>query len=367
MPRYLPRPDLPPILYEALVEQSYQNELKKYFDSLDEETKKLKKFSATTLSRSPRERILSERHDHEIVKDPIEGRFWSLLGQTAHLLLERRARPSDVAETRLGMNVGPFPDGSFMHVHAMADCLYTSEDKIEGSNGELLAYVPAHTCTDYKLTSAWSLVRGEKFTHHAQLNLNKAIMNFHGFRVDHLKNYFLFKDWRKADADKHQNYPKDKIVAVDVPVWAAEKTKEWYMDRLWKHASVEHLPDDELPYCTDSERWMDLPVYKVYKLDEEGKRQKNSKFTSNSKLEAQEWMDETQAAEWTKITIKNTERAKPKPESDLVRPKYIIREIPAQPTFCFHCSARPFCRQFAEDVAKGYVKNEPEPENEEEN
>lgn len=353
MPKYLPRPDLPPLIYEALVEQEYQDSLRKYFDSLPPKSRKLKKYSVTTLSRSPRERILSERHDHEVTVDPVEDRFWSLDGQTTHLLLERRGRPEDLVEVRLGVDVGPFPDGSYIHLHGQADNLYTSEHKLEDDEGNLLAYVPAHSLTDYKKTSAWSLVKGEKMAFHAQLNCNTWIVRQHGYTVEHLKNYFLFKDWRFSDARRIPNYPSSKLIAVDVPMWDTEKTVDYFMGRLWAHASVEHLPDDELPYCTREEKWQTgLPEFKVYKLKDDGERQRNSKFTSTSKLEAQEWMEETLDAEWSKIKEDNASKKEKnrKPESELVKPAYEIKELPPAPTRCHYCSAAPFCNQRKEEL-----------------
>lgn len=155
---FKPRPDIPPSLYMALTESVYQDELAKYFRSLPEQSKKLKAFSATTLPRAPRQRVLEARWGKDLVVDPVRERFWSMWGQLTHLLLEKNAREGDLIEKRLGWDVGPFPDGSFIHIHGQPDALYMSDyDLVE--NGELLASVKAGDMDDWKVTSALNGLR----------------------------------------------------------------------------------------------------------------------------------------------------------------------------------------------------------------
>lgn len=355
MPRYLPRPDLPPFIFRLLTERKYQEGLRLYFQGLPEASRGLKKVSTTTLARSSRQRVLEERHDHEITANPTE-KMWSLMGTLVHEMLEKHGRKGDIVEERMGIDLGPFPDGSMIHAHGQPDLFTLSEDS-HYENGVLMAHIPKNCLIDFKLTGAWALAKGEKLEHAVQANVNRWMLEKKGYTVEHMKNIFFFRDWKSHEARRSEQYPQDKIVVMDMPRWSNEKTEAYIMERLWHHASGDGLTDDELPPCSPLERWQGMPEYKVYKKREMGEWMANSKFTSSSRLEAEEWMEESQLTEWGKIVSKNAEKAKPKPESELIRPKYKIKEIPAQPEKCLgFCPVKGFCSQYKADIASGNIK-----------
>lgn len=363
MPKYLPRPDLPPLVYNLLTERKYQESLSRYFQSLPVASRGLKKVSTTTLARSVRQRLLEERHDKEITINPTE-KMWSLMGNLVHEMLERQARPGDRAEERIGMDV-TLPSGEKIHAHGQYDLFYHTEDRLE-IDGVLHAYMPAKTMVDYKVTGAWAIAKGEKFEHVSQQNINRLLMRkVKGITVEHMKNVFFFRDWKSHEARKFEQYPQDRIVVMDISMWEDKKAEDYLIERLLHHSQGDGVPDDDLPLCTPDERWQSMPEYKVFKFKEDGERMKNSKFTSNSKLEAEEWMEEAMLTEWAKVVSANEAKKRGKKlEHELPRPKYEIKTISAKPEKCSHCLARPFCSQWAEDVAKGYVKVEQETEEE---
>jgi len=62
-------------------------------------------FSATGLLKSPRQRLLAERHSDEIVMD-VSDMTWSVLGTAVHTAFEMRGKSDNViVETRMSLDV----------------------------------------------------------------------------------------------------------------------------------------------------------------------------------------------------------------------------------------------------------------------
>src|SRR3990167_5284371 len=94
--------------------------------------------SITGLIRPPRMRSLEMRHDSEITIDASE-RIWSLLGQSVHAILARADTTNHLSEERLNAEVLGWK------VSGQAD-LYSQDG----------------TISDYKVTSVFSFLLGEK-------------------------------------------------------------------------------------------------------------------------------------------------------------------------------------------------------------
>ena len=91
--------------------------------------------SATKLIDTPQRRVLQRQFKESVVED-VSERIWALLGQLAHLLLER-ANTNDLVEQRLYMNVNGWElSGQFDHVHLgekmLSDYKQLLEEQQEG-------------------------------------------------------------------------------------------------------------------------------------------------------------------------------------------------------------------------------------------
>lgn len=112
------------------------------------------------------------------------------------------------------------------------------------------------------------------------------------------------------------------------------------------------LKDDELPYCTDDERWMRDSLYKVYKLDPDGKFGGKARRSSRSLFDCEDWVEEKESQEQAKSLADNASKKKPKPEEDVLAglSKYIIQEIKPSPTKCGLCEISSFCNQRIQEI-----------------
>lgn len=333
MLKYLPRPDLPPVMWRAFTEQDYAREMSEFYEGLPKEQRALKSFSTTTLPRAPRQVVLFSRHSHKIAVDPVKSNFWKFFGSLVHLLLERRSGQTDIAERRFAEVLDGFK-GKKKYLLVGKPDVYHPEENVIMSEQDVLARVAARTLMDYKVTSTYAIMSGEKFEHHAQGNINRWLLEKAGMKVDHIRNLMIFRDWRANLVKDGSNYPKEQVMLVDIPMWSREKTEAYIRERIQIHADAENTLDDKLAFCTDEERWVSEALHKAIKIDPKtGELQKVSKFKSNSLLEVQEWID------GNGIDLKGNEV------------KYEIVTVPGAPKRCAYCEIASFCNQRVAEVS----------------
>lgn len=216
---------LPQPLYSAVKNDSYR---------------KAGIISVTGLIRPPIMRVLEQRHDEELTQDCSE-RIWSLLGQSVHAVLERADTENHLVEERLsGVALG-------WKVTGQADLL--------DADGVL---------TDWKVTSVYSFLLGDKPEWVAQLNAYAWLYRQAGFGIKKIQIVAILRDWTQSKAIS-PDYPKAPAMTVDIPLWNQEKTQTWIEERVRLHQEAEALPDEKLPICTPSERWERPTTYAAKK------------------------------------------------------------------------------------------------------
>ena len=197
--------------------------------------------SVSTLIRSPRMVQLEKRHDKEITVDVSEN-LWLLLGSSVHAILERADTDNHLAEERLSVKVNGWT------LSGKADLLD-----------------PDGYISDYKVTSAYSFLLGEKPEWEAQLNLYAMLFRRHSFEIKGARIVAILRDWMQSRAEKEQDYPKCGFHIVPIDLWAPERAEDFTLERVKMHQEAEKLPDDDLPPCTPEERWERPTTYAVMK------------------------------------------------------------------------------------------------------
>lgn len=316
MVNYLDRPDLPDVLVSALQDKAYSEELATYFDSLSEESRALPAFSTTTLPRPARQKALYDRHSHRVYLDPLKN-WWKLGGNIIHGLLEKHGDSKKaIIEKRIGFDL-ELSDKRMIHVHGKPDVFYPKEGLEQ----------------DYKWTSVWGFILGEKFEHIAQLNINALILRQKGFKVTKLQNLLMFRDWRGSDANRIKGYPKEPAVLVDQPVWDNEQIQDYINSRALIHLEAAEDTDEELIPCSPAERWESAPLNKVFKIEPDtGLRQKICKHKSSDYAECVSWIEE---------------HKKDAKGNDIV---YLVDTFKSMPRRCGFCEISAYCSQHKEDV-----------------
>jgi hypothetical protein len=339
--RYSSRPDLPQIILRALEDPYYEEGLNEHWEQIPEALRaKYQKnnFSVTTLPRSPRQRELFARHSHRIVVDPLSG-FWKMFGHTIHSWLENYGEKGDMIEARLGMEVvvgvGVFKTP--VYLHGAADRYAPKLEKIE----------------DYKITSAMTMRYGVKEEYEAQLNVLAYIWRKNGHKVSKISNIFIFRDWsaRNVKEDPDHWYPKEQILEVEITMWSDAVVEKYILARITAHLRAKKLKDDELPFCTDAERWVRDSLFKVFKFDKKKNEwQVKAKFMGESRAEAEAWMKNPDNAF---DRLKGPDK-KNTPLPDPTAPfTYEIRELKPKPARCEYCEIAAFCNQRQAELTSG--------------
>jgi len=220
-------------------------------------------FSATTLLKPPRIVMLEKRHRDELVED-ISDNIWRLLGQATHSILERTTADNALMEERI------FTEIKGKTISGATDLF---KDKV---------------ITDYKVTSAWTLVYGSRTKEwEEQLNIYAYLFRKQGFEVEKLHIVTILRDWSKTNALKDSKYPQCAIQTIHVELWDYEVQKQFLEERVQAMIDAENLSDSELPKCTPEEQWAQPTKYAIMK-----KSRKSAVRVLAGKQEAEDMLSE---------------------------------------------------------------------------
>jgi hypothetical protein len=198
--------------------------------------------SASALPKSPRQLWLERRHKHEILEDAADL-IWRMIGNIGHKIAERAAHPNSLVEERLSTTVLGWV------LTGKCDLLYEQD---------------GYGIDDFKFTSVWA-VKDEKPEWTAQLNTYAWLAKQHGFDIKRLRIIAILRDWSKLKAAREQDYPPVGVVVREVPLWSAEKQRQYIWDRVAQHQDAANYEDDYMVYCTDEERWAKPDTWAVKK------------------------------------------------------------------------------------------------------
>ena len=197
--------------------------------------------SITGLIQPPRVRILTKRHDAEIVQD-VSELVWLLLGSSVHAILERTDPDNHLVEERMTTEVNGW---------------------VISGKPDLLD--PGMTLSDWKVTSVWSFIFGEKPEWTQQLNFYRWLYSSCDFDVRKLQIVAILRDWQKSTAKREPEYPQTAIYRTEIPMLGMDDVRVQIIQRVLIHQSNEQLPDDKLDLCTPEERWAKQTTYAVKK------------------------------------------------------------------------------------------------------
>lgn len=255
---------------------------------------KVGNYSATGLIKPPQMVALESRYADKITEDASDG-LWRLLGEAVHYVLEKGNHAQSIVEARLKIQIGDIV------VSCKPDLYHIEEKSID----------------DYKVTSAYSFILGDKPEWTQQLNINAAIYRENGFPVERLRIFAILRDFMRSKTLSDADYPRIPFQEVEIPMWPHGDAIKFIADRVNLHEAAKSLPDEALMPCTDAERWMRPTTYAVMK---EGR--KSAVRVLDTMAEAEKYM------------------------ADLDN-KHSIVERKGEAIRCAgYCNAAPFCCQF---------------------
>jgi len=199
--------------------------------------------TATSLINPPQIKLLEEKHWNELEVDAVDC-LASLDGTIAHSILEHYAQPPDeLPEERFFAEI----DG--WKVSGQADL-------IERKTACL---------SDYKKTSAWSVVYGKK-EWEEQLNILDYLARANGEHIEHLQIVAWYKDWKRNESARSGDYPNEPLQVLPIKKWTKEEQEQFVMDCVADHQDSR---ENGARPCTEGEKWQKPAKWALMK---EGKK-----------------------------------------------------------------------------------------------
>jgi hypothetical protein len=203
-------------------------------------------YSVTELISPPRVQRLRRKHHTEMEQD-VSGMLWQLLGTALHVVAERGQAEGYTTEERLHTTINGV---------SISGAIDLQQDV---GHGLILG--------DYKFTSAWA-VRQEKPEWEQQLNMYAWLVRREKkCEIAGLQIVALIRDWNRREAMAKPDYPQAPIHMVNLPIWTQERTEEYILSRIASHddGKVAIDMEEDLPLCTDDDRWIRSTMYAVKK------------------------------------------------------------------------------------------------------
>ncbi len=200
----------------------------------DEIEPSIEKLHITTLINPPYMHYLKIRHWNEIEEDASE-RLWALLGTAVHYVLEKYSPENSVAENRIEIKRDGF--------------ILTGKSDLY-HNGVI---------SDYKVTSVWSFLYGDKKDWEQQLNCYAWLYRETGLEVKDIEINAILRDWQKSRVN--YDYPPIPFLRKKIRLWSKQEQDEYISNRLNLYNHIKSsLQFNEPPilddcFCSEEERW----------------------------------------------------------------------------------------------------------------
>ena len=194
-------------------------------------------YSVTEIISPPRIQRLRRQY-HEQMEQDVSDMLWQLLGSALHVVAERGVADNHITEERIIADIGDVKLSGAIDIQRVTD------------EGIII--------TDYKFTSAWAL-RQDKPEWEAQQNIYAWLVEkVKGQKVIGVQICALIRDWSRREASVKADYPQAPIQVLELPLWPLEKTEAYIKERIDAHRMSKVQADwgDELPPCTDDDRWV---------------------------------------------------------------------------------------------------------------
>lgn len=201
-------------------------------------------YSVTTLLQPIREIMLKRRYYDKIEQD-VSDMVWAIFGSAVHKIMEESDK-TGYAEMKL--------EESIINEYKLTGIcdLYNEED---------------YSVEDYKTCSVWKIIH-EEFDDWKKQGLMYAwMLRRRGYYVNKLKFHALMKDWSSKDARFNSSYPQHPVWTWYYEIKEEDlKNIEEFINLKFREIIIyENKQDDELPICSEDERWNPGNKYAVYK------------------------------------------------------------------------------------------------------
>lgn len=263
-----------------------------------------RRYSTTAILKGVREAILQRRHDDEIESD-VADMVWAIFGTAVHGILEgAEETATQLKENKIEVEL---PNG------------YTLSgifDLYDDATG---------TVTDYKTASVWKVNFGEFDDWRRQALIYCWMLRKIGFDARRGQIVAMLKDHSKTKAKlgEHPEHPVYQI-AWDFGEKDLDEIEQFILGKFAQIEEAEKLPDDELPMCSEEERWSRGESYAVMR---KGSKRAKKLFKVDDLGESAEYRAREYAA--------------------VMGAGHFVEHRPGTDAKCIdYCSAAPFCSHY---------------------
>lgn len=212
-----------------------------------------KQYSCTTILKPTRQIILERRYTNEIEQD-VSDMCWMIFGIAVHSVIEN-SKESDgqFKEEKLKVDLGKYWDElKGYYLSGRSDMIDLIEKKI----------------IDWKTCSAWKIIYKDFEDWKKEMLIYAWAVKDMGFDIDKSEAIAFIKDHNKTKSKIDSSYP-------NLPIWVEkfkfnekefDEIKKFIYNKFIELKNNENVEDDELPLCTDEERWKDKTKYAVKKI-----------------------------------------------------------------------------------------------------
>jgi hypothetical protein len=209
---------------------------------------------------APVRQVAMRRFFDDQIEEDASDRIWLLLGKLMHKMLEESGDDA-LTEERLYRTI--WTAGEEITLGGQFDNVTLTE----GTDG--------WTLTDWKLTSAWTLVFGDRLAEwETQLNAYAELLRDQTFDVDKIRVVAILRDWRQMEAIRSQDYPQAAVQIVPMSVIDPDKItalmrdatiEVWDAIKAFNDSPISRGDQSVLPECSPVERWARPDKFAVYR------------------------------------------------------------------------------------------------------
>lgn len=209
--------------------------------------------SATTLIQGTKQVILTQRHWNEL-EDDVADRIWAVFGTAVHALLESEGE-NEFCEIELKQKVSNITvtgrlDNYNMATGVIADYKNTSVFKVKAGL-QKDADGKEHGFPEWKMQGL----------------IYSWLLQKNGLPATKCRFIALLKDHSMTEAARDRSYPQSPVYVYDFDVTKEdlEEIEKFIMKKVFQYELFCSTEDDNIPECTENERWAKKDVYAVKK------------------------------------------------------------------------------------------------------
>lgn len=220
---------------------------------------KEKRYSVTTLLNSEREIILKRRHNDEIESD-VADMIWAIFGTAVHSVLENSNKAENlVTEKYLSIPI-TLSDGDVYTLSGLCDLFDTDK-------GEVIDYKVTSTFKALKKDFEDYRMQGLMYCHMIRQTNFGTEENPKYYKPRRATFYMVLRDWQRSKAKFDKEYPQNQVQKVSFIFNNKdfEWIDRWLVDKFDKIKTAEMLADEDLPMCSEKDRWKNPDVWAVMK------------------------------------------------------------------------------------------------------